>query len=145
MAAAMVGSNLSGMSRTIAAPTDLPPAAGAIRGSLPTSQDPQLATAAKVVPEGAGWISELKLDGYRLLVWIDQGSVRLVTRNGRDWTDRMPALAERFKALKVDAALIDGELVALRQDGTPSFHDLQNALTNGRDRSLYFYGFDILP
>jgi bifunctional non-homologous end joining protein LigD len=144
MAAAMVGSNLSGMPRTIAAPTDLPPAAGAIRGSLPTSQDPQLATATKVVPDGAGWISELKLDGYRLLVLINRGKVRLVTRSGRDWTDRMPALAERFKALKVDAALMDGELVALRQDGTPSFHDLQNALTNGRDRSLYFYGFDIL-
>jgi bifunctional non-homologous end joining protein LigD len=144
MAAATDGSNLSGMPRTVAAPTDLPPAAGATRSSLPTSQEPQLATAAKAVPDGSGWLSELKLDGYRLLVWIDSGRVRLVTRNGRDWTDRMPALAERFKGLKVDTALIDGELVALRPDGTPSFHDLQNSLTNGRDRSLYFYAFDIL-
>src|ERR1700710_1822367 len=132
MAAATDGSNLSGMPRTVAAPTDLPPAAGATRSSLPTSQEPQLATAAKAVPDGSGWLSELKLDGYRLLVWIDSGRVRLVTRNGRDWTDRMPALAERFKGLKVDTALIDGELVSLRPGGTPSFHDLQNSLTNGR-------------
>src|ERR1700712_3438095 len=144
MALLTTSSNLLTMPRTITARTEHPPAAGAIRGSLPASQEPQLATVAAMVPEGPGWISELKLDGYRLLVWIDQGRVRLVTRNGRDWTDRMPALAERFKALKVDAAIIDGELVALRPDGMPSFHDLQNSLTNGRDRGLYFYAFDLL-
>src|ERR1700709_1617676 len=99
MAAATDGSNLSGMPRTVAAPTDLPPAAGATRSSLPTSQEPQLATAAKAVPDGSGWLSELKLDGYRLLVWIDSGRVRLVPRNGRGWAHRVagapPALKGR--------------------------------------------------
>ena len=95
-------------------------------------------------PEGAEWLSELKLDGYRLLVWLDHGRARLVTRNGHDWTARMPVLATRFATLKAETALLDGELVALRPDGTSSFHDLQGALGDGRDRSLYFYAFDIL-
>ena len=54
---------------------------------------------------------ELKLDGYRLLVSIDRGKVRLVTKSGRDWTDRMPALVGCFKALKVDAAEGGGQAV----------------------------------
>src|ERR1700710_1541705 len=110
MALFVASSNLLTMPRTIAARTEHPPAAGAIRGSLPASQEPQLATAAAMVPEGPGWISELKLDGYRLLVWIDQGRVRLVTRNGRDWTDRMPPLGERIKAVQIDNALLDRAL-----------------------------------
>jgi bifunctional non-homologous end joining protein LigD len=113
-------------------------------GRLPLTQTPQLATAASAVPEGAGWLSELKFDGYRLLVSVDHGRVRLVTRNGHAWTERMPALAARFRALQVETALIDGELVAIRTDGTPSFHDLQGSLTKGRDSTLYFYAFDIL-
>jgi bifunctional non-homologous end joining protein LigD len=113
-------------------------------GRFPLTQVPQLAAAASAVPEGPGWLSELKLDGYRLLVWVDHGRVRLVTRSGHDWTERMPALAKRFQALQVKTAVIDGELVALRTDGAPSFHDLQNSLTHGRDGILYFYSFDIL-
>lgn len=107
-------------------------------------QAPQLATAAGEAPATSGWISELKLDGYRLLVWVDHGRVRLVTRNGHDWTDRMPRLAARFAALQLGSALLDGELVALRLDGTSSFHDLQSALAAAQDASLYFYAFDLL-
>jgi bifunctional non-homologous end joining protein LigD len=127
-----------------APPPGQAPALGAVLGRLPLTQTPQLATAVSAVPEGPGWISELKLDGYRLLVCVDHGRVRLVTRNGHDWTQCMPALAARFQGLEVETALIDGELVALRTDGTPSFHDLQNSLTHGRDGTLYFYSFDIL-
>jgi bifunctional non-homologous end joining protein LigD len=72
------------------------------------------------------------------LVWINRGKVRLVTRNGHDWTSRMPRLAARFLDLGVEQALIDGELVALRTDGTDSFHDLQRALSEGRNGALFF-------
>ena len=121
-----------------------PPAVGAVRGALPARQAPQLAAPANDPPAGPDWISELKLDGHRLLVWIAGGRARLVTRNGHDWTARMPVLAARFAALVVDTALLDGELVALRPDGTSSFHDLQAALSDGRDGTLHFYAFDLL-
>lgn len=119
-------------------------ASGAIRAALPVAQAPQLASVAEQPPAGEEWLSELKLDGYRLLVWIDRGQIRLVTRNGHDWTDRMPRLAKRFQALQVHTALIDGEMVALRTDGTSHFHDLQAALSEGKDGRLFFYAFDLL-
>jgi ATP-dependent DNA ligase len=57
-------------------------------------------------PEDREWVWEIKWDGYRLLVWIDDGKVRLVTRSGHDWTNRMPRLAARFVDLGVERALI---------------------------------------
>ena len=124
---------------------DPPPAPGAIRGALPDAQAPQLATTAEAAPAGAEWLSEIKLDGYRLLVWLDHKHVRLVTRNGHDWTARLPRLAARFAALDVETALIDGEMVALRDDGSSHFHDLQAALSAGDDARLFFFAFDLLP
>jgi bifunctional non-homologous end joining protein LigD len=106
--------------------------------------EPQLATKADKPPEGVGWFSEIKLDGYRLMVSIDHSRVRLVTRNGLDWTQRMPRLAASFAALNVETAVLDGEMVSLRKDGTSSFRDLQNALSAGADGSLFFYAFDLL-
>jgi bifunctional non-homologous end joining protein LigD len=136
---------LAHKTRTVRRPAaDAPIAVGAVRGPLPASQAPQLATAADGPPAGLAWISELKLDGYRLLVWIDRGRARLVTRNGHDWTARMPHLAARFSAFGVQSALLDGELVALRLDGTPHFHDLQAALSAGKDARLFYYAFDLI-
>src|SRR5699024_1196050 len=54
---------------------------------------PQLATLVQEVPKGAGWIHEIKFDGYRIIAQIDDGEVHLVSRNGQDWTDRFPELA----------------------------------------------------
>jgi bifunctional non-homologous end joining protein LigD len=123
---------------------DAIPAAGAVRGTVPASQAPQLAALADRVPEGADWISELKLDGYRLLVWIDHGRARLVTRNGHDWTPRMPHLAARFAAVGAETALLDGEMVALRPDGSTHFHDPQAALSEGQDGRPFIFTFDLL-
>jgi bifunctional non-homologous end joining protein LigD len=122
----------------------VPPIPSAVAGTLPSSQAPQLASNAEAIPKNGEWVSELKWDGYRLLVWTDRGKVRLATRNGHDWTNRMPRLAARFLELGVEQALIDGELVALRPNGTDSFHDLQRALSEGRDDALFFYAFDLL-
>jgi bifunctional non-homologous end joining protein LigD len=120
------------------------PAPGARRAALPRTQAPQLASLAEAPPESAAWLSEIKFDGYRLLVWLDHGRVRLRTRTGQDWTARLPALARAAAALDVQTALFDGELVALRDDGTSSFPDLQAALSAGRDGRLFFYAFDLL-
>jgi bifunctional non-homologous end joining protein LigD len=123
---------------------DAAPAKGATRGQLPRQQAPQLASPAEATPKGAGWLSEIKFDGYRLLCWIDHGKVHLVTRSGLDWTDRFPAVAREVGRLGVETALLDGELVALDKAGASSFPMLQTALTNGRDATLTLYLFDLL-
>ena len=120
------------------------PAPGAVRGALPEQQAPQLATAAAEPASDGAWLSEIKLDGYRLLAFKDGDSVRLVTRNGLDWTHRMAAVARVVGETTPRALLLDGELVALRPDGRSSFPDLQAALSDGRTDGLFFYAFDLL-
>jgi bifunctional non-homologous end joining protein LigD len=126
------------------APTDNPPIPGAIRGTLPEKQAPQLAAVADGAPEEPGWLSEIKFDGYRLLIFLDNGHARVMTRNGQDWTDRLPAVASAAKRLHARTALVDGELVALDDAGRSSFALLQQALSDGRDERLFLYLFDLL-
>jgi bifunctional non-homologous end joining protein LigD len=123
---------------------DAAPADGAVRSKLPQRQAPQLASVADEPPESKGWISEIKFDGYRLLCWKDGATVRVVTRNGLDWTDRLPAVAREIGKLRVDTALLDGELVALDTNGASSFPALQGALSAGKDATLHLYLFDLL-
>jgi len=120
------------------------PVPGAVRDTLLESQAPQLCTLITAAPVGEEWLSEVKLDGYRIIASVDKGQVRLLTRKGLDWTDRMPAVANAFRALDVRTAMLDGELVALRPDGVSSFPGLQTALKAGRDDTLLFYAFDLL-
>ena len=106
---------------------------------------PQLATLVSDPPLGEDWVHEIKLDGYRILIRIERGRVKLVTRNRQDWTDRFPAVAEAAAALPVKAALLDGEVVALDAAGVSSFQALQqaaDAVETGR--SLDYVAFDLL-
>ena len=123
---------------------DEPPAEGAVRAKLPQRQAPQLSAVADEPPEGADWINEIKFDGYRLLCWLDHGKVRVVTRNGLDWTDRLPAVARAVEGLRAETALVDGELVALDKKGASSFPALQAALSAGKDATLHLFLFDLL-
>jgi bifunctional non-homologous end joining protein LigD len=123
---------------------DEPPAKGARRTRLPQRVAPELASVAEEPPKGKGWISEIKFDGYRLLCWKDGSSVRVMTRNAQDWTDRLPAVARAVARLNAQSALVDGELVAVDKDGVSSFPALQAALSAGRDETLYLYLFDLL-
>jgi bifunctional non-homologous end joining protein LigD len=120
------------------------PAAGAKRAKLPQSQAIQLASLAEQPPESGEWISEIKYDGYRLLVFKQGKEVRLLTRNGLDWTHRIKGLAASVAALPRETMLLDGELVALRPDGFTSFADLQAAISDGNTGGLVFYAFDLL-
>src|SRR5690606_24607810 len=101
---------------------------GSRRGSLPSSLTPELPTLVEQAPEGDGWLHELKYDGYRLLCRIDQGRVRLLTRSGKDWTARFPGIAKAAASLPLERALLDGEAVVLRPDGTSDFQAMQNVL-----------------
>ncbi len=114
------------------------------RGALPATIAPQLATLVSAVPTGADWLHEIKFDGYRMLARLEKGRVRWLSRNGRDWSDRFAPLALPVQSLPAKSALLDGEVVALRPDGTTSFHELQKALSEGRPDTLTYYAFDLL-
>jgi bifunctional non-homologous end joining protein LigD len=118
------------------------PLAGAVKAALPKTLQPQLATLSKTLPPGRDWIFEFKYDGYRLLARIERGRARLVTRNGNDWTDRMPVLAKEVEALGLTSGWIDGEIILPGPDGLPSFNALQNAFDSARTKDLQYMVFD---
>ena len=134
-----------------AAQAGVPPASGAAEselpgraGPLPDTLRPQLATLVERPPHAPGeWIHELKFDGYRVTARLDKGEARLYTRNGHDWTARMPQLAAALAALPVENAWIDGEIVVMADDGNPSFQALQNAFDEARSERILYYAFDL--
>ncbi len=112
---------------------------------------PQLALQATTAPVGDDWVHELKLDGYRIQIQIrsaERGSktrrVRLLTRKGLDWTARMPDIAAAARSLNVEDAILDGEAVALDDEGLSNFADLQAAFQKERQRYITYFAFDLL-
>jgi bifunctional non-homologous end joining protein LigD len=137
----------SGRSENGSAPAALPDPerlAGHVRARMPQSLQPQLATLTDKAPAGDDWIHEIKFDGYRILAHVEDGRVRLASRNGKDWTDRFPEMATLLANLPAAAALIDGEMVAMTSEGVSSFGHLQEALSSGRTAALYYQAFDLL-
>jgi len=102
--------------------------------------EPMLLLAAETLPEGAGWAYELKLDGYRALGIKTGGTVRLRSRNDKDFNRKYPGVAKALAALP-DETLVDGEVVALDLAGRPSFNALQNGATGA---AIFFYVFDVM-
>lgn len=113
------------------------------RAELPETLAPELATLVKNPPKGNDWRYELKLDGFRMLVRIKNGEVKLFTRNGNDWTAKLPLQAKALAKLSLDTAWLDGEIVALDKEGVPNFQRLQNAFDSGKSADIVFYLFDL--
>ena len=122
--------------------TDVAKLTGARRAKQPATWKPQLATLATEVPSGEQWLHELKFDGYRMLAFVAYGKVRLVTRNGNDWTDRFPSIAKAMRYFPINRAILDGEIVSLNQEGRSDFQQLQNLIKHRADQSLVYYLFD---
>ncbi|WP_374672926.1 DNA ligase D [Ideonella sp.] len=114
------------------------------RAALPKAIEPQLATLSSAAPPSGEWVYEIKFDGYRILTRVQGHTPRLITRQGHDWTERMPALARELAALKLGDAWLDGEVVVLDDDGVPDFNALQNAFDRRATRQLTYYVFDLL-
>ena len=95
----------------------------------------------KSVPEGAGWIYELKLDGFRGQAIRDGRGVRLYSKNGKDFTSKFPRLLADLKHVLPEGTALDGELVALDRNGMPSFAALQDATAK---TNVVFFAFDAL-
>ncbi|MEO8123207.1 MAG: DNA ligase D [Burkholderiales bacterium] len=116
--------------------------AGARKAALPKTLTPQLATLVKDLPPQGDWSYEVKFDGYRILARIARGHAKLFTRNGHDWTDRMPELARQIEALGLKSAWLDGEVVVLDEEGRSHFNALQNAFETARTAELTYFIFD---
>ncbi|MGE8668221.1 MAG: DNA ligase D [Achromobacter mucicolens] len=115
-----------------------------VAADLPAHLKPQLATLVDGVPHHApDWLYEMKFDGYRMVVRIEGDDVRLYTRNGHDWSAKLPHLVEAFRALPAKWAWVDGEIVMLDREGIPNFQTLQNAFDGERTQDIVFYAFDL--
>ena len=114
------------------------------KSQLPGFVAPQLATLVDRVPQGDDWLHEIKFDGYRILCRISNGEICLITRNRQDWTERLSFLAQAAMELPVHDALLDGEVVALNENGTTNFQLLQNSLSTHASDNLAYYVFDLL-
>ena len=117
---------------------------GALKAPMPDFVEPELATLVKEAPPGADWIHEMKWDGYRMLMRIDRGEVRMISRNGKEWTANFPNVTRCASRLPVDTAWIDGEVVVLETDGRSSFQALQNALSTDHSDELHYFAFDVM-
>lgn len=117
---------------------------GATPRSLPTKLSPTLATLVDEAPaDRAGWIYEVKFDGYRILARVDSKGVRLVTRNGHDWTHKLDHLRDSIASLSLEPCWLDGEIVMLNANGSSSFQQLQNAFESERTQDIALYLFDL--
>ncbi len=127
--------------------------AGAERRPMPTAIHPMLATPVAKAFNGPDWVFEIKWDGYRAVAFIEDGRVRLVSRSQNDLTGQFPELSSLPQFVKVENAILDGEIVALDEEGRPSFSLMQQrtGFRPGKPRlpgregvPLVYYAFDLL-
>ncbi|MBV8566724.1 MAG: DNA ligase D [Methylobacteriaceae bacterium] len=109
---------------------------------MPDFVAPQLCRLVDRPPASKGFGHEIKLDGYRVQMRVENDSTVLKTRKGLDWTGKFPAIARAGSTLP--DCLIDGEIVALDHDGAPDFAALQAALSEEETDDLIFFAFDLL-
>src|SRR6201987_184740 len=120
---------------------------------MPTTIHPMLAESIENPFDDQDWLFEIKWDGYRAIAFIDDGKVRLVSRNQNELTGRYPELKDMPEFIKAKTAILDGEVVALDADGKASFSLMQQrtgfrpgghwAAGNAEVPVLY-YAFDLL-
>jgi bifunctional non-homologous end joining protein LigD len=96
------------------------------------------------LPDGEQWLYEVKWDGYRAIALKRGSSVHLLSRKGNDLTREYPDVVEAVQGIAAKTALLDGEIVALDDQGRPSFQMLQHRATLGKNRRVVFYTFDLL-
>jgi DNA ligase D len=128
----------------VAAPPKAAKLAGARPAAFPKKWSPELAGTADTAPKGKGWLHEIKYDGYRTLVFFNEGDVKLITRKGLDWTKRYGHLAAAFEKLPCTNAILDGEIVVQDPRGVTSLNLLEQALSEGTTHNLVYFAFDLV-
>ncbi|MEO8991342.1 MAG: DNA polymerase ligase N-terminal domain-containing protein, partial [Nitrosospira sp.] len=116
----------------------------AVKADLPRVLRPQLATLVDGPPsDPAEWIYEIKFDGYRMLTRIDGRDIKLFTRNGNDWSEKLPHLVKAIARMRLKSGWLDGEIVVLNDKNIPDFQTLQNAFDSARTQGITYYLVDI--
>src|SRR4030095_5318802 len=108
---------------------------------MPTFVVPMLATKIGAPFSRPGWIFEPKWDGYRAICFLQDGVLRFTSTNQRDLTKRFPELQIISKCIKASSGIIDGEIVAIDENGAQCFEQLQN---HKRDCFILYFAFDLL-
>lgn len=112
------------------------------KSPMPAFHPPMLATLFHRLPSGEDWLFEVKYDGYRCLIGMGEKGAIGWTRTGLDWSDKFRSVLDAMTQVPAASALFDGEIVALDEDGRPSFSALQRALKSGGP--LSYFAFDLL-
>lgn len=107
---------------------------------------PALAVPGKAPPKGDQWVHEPKWDGYRCQVIKDETGVRLFSKNGSDWTKKLPAMAKAMGKLPAKSAILDCELCYAGADGRPSFRGLMAQMRTAKPDPfhLVLYAFGLM-
>ena len=106
--------------------------------------EPMKARLVEQAPEDEGWIYEVKFDGYRALAVMQSGKARLISRTENEMTDKFPEVIEALERMKLPDCILDGEIVALDEDGRSSFQALQAYDLGQEQPPLRYYVFDLL-
>jgi len=118
------------------------PASGKV--ALPEKFSPELATLVDAPPpDPENWVFEVKFDGYRMLARIEDGAVRLITRNANDWTDKLLPLKAELERMNLPDGWYDGEIVVHDESGKPDFGKLQQAFDGKQAEHIEFFLFDV--
>jgi bifunctional non-homologous end joining protein LigD len=96
------------------------------------------------VPVGPQWAYEIKHDGFRFICWRVGDRMRVFSRRGHDWTEKVPMIATALAALPVRSVTIDGEGVVCGSNGVSDFELLRAAVGRKGARNAFLYAFDIL-
>jgi bifunctional non-homologous end joining protein LigD len=122
--------------------SDMPP--GAVKAALPAELAPELATLVDRPPTTLeDWVFEVKFDGYRMLARVEDQSVRLITRNNNDWTDKLKPLQAELERMKLPDGWYDGEIVVNDEEGRPNFNLLQLAFDGSNTAPIAYFLFDV--
>ena len=113
-----------------------------IKKPFPKNIEPMLATLVTEPVEAEGWVYEMKWDGFRALAYLNEGKVEFLSRNQKSFNEKFYPLYHALKQWKINA-VIDGELVAINEDGMADFSNLQGWRSED-DGQLFYYVFDIL-
>ncbi|WP_131783579.1 DNA ligase D [Legionella gresilensis] len=111
---------------------------------FPDTISPELATLVDEIPEGSDWLHEIKLDGYRIIAFKDGSTIRLMSRNNKDWTSNFPNIVAELKKLPVKRAIFDGEIVVLDEQHKSNFQLLQNSVKANKKIPFIYYIFDLI-
>jgi len=147
------GSNVSEISAAPAGTILVKNLNGAVKRPMPTAIQPMLASIEENPFDNPNWLFEIKWDGYRVISFVENGNVRMVSRNQNDLGPRYPELRELPNLIQAKTAILDGEVVVLDEQGRPSFSLMQQRTgirAHGRqaapraDLPIIYYVFDLI-